>query len=269
MNRNGKILFSSLKGGVGKSTAACEIAYALASDGYKVVLFDLDFRSRSLDLMLGVSDQVVFTLDDYILGRCDAGSVLLDIPCPCSVPDKAFLKLCPACDERTFESAGDDMYTHIADALQSIAVSSGADYAICDTGADSRIPELVADGFAELAIVVSEQSRTSIRAAEATAAHLSEYSGIREVRLIINNFDIETARRGVRTGILEIIDSCSVRCIGIIPHDGTLEVAQDRGVLTGRRSPVTAASRNISRRLRGIETPIFHEMKKQRRRAIL
>ena len=269
MRRNGKILFSSLKGGVGKSTAACEIAHALASDGYRVVLFDLDFRSGSLDLMLGVSDRVIFTIDDFILDRCDAERVLLDVPCQPNLPDGAFLKLCPACDERTFESGGSDMYARIADALQRISDFADADYAICDTGADSRIPELVADGFASLALVVSEQSRTSIRAAERTAAHLSEYSGIHEVRLVINNFDIEAARRGGRAGIIEMIDSSSVRCIGVIPHDGELEEIQDRGTLTGKHSPVTAATRNISRRLRGIETPLFHKMKKQRRRAVL
>ena len=65
MMRNGKILFSSLKGGVGKSSAASAVAAALASDGYKTVIADLDFRSRSLDLMLGVADRVLFTFDDY------------------------------------------------------------------------------------------------------------------------------------------------------------------------------------------------------------
>lgn len=269
MERNGKILFSSLKGGVGKSTVAVETAYALAVDGFKVVVIDLDFRSRSLDLMLGVSENAVFTFDDFLLGRCDASSVLINVPGFGDIPDGAYLKLCPACDERTFESGGDDMYSRIPEALQRIAEESNADYVICDTGADSRIPMIAANGFSELAIVVSEQSRTSIRAAENTARALNEARCVKEIRLVINNFDIEAARRGGRAGIIEMIDGCSVRCIGVIPHDDALESEQDRGLLMGKRSPVTAAAHNISRRIRGIGTPLFHGMKKQRRRAIL
>ena len=272
MKVNGKILFSSLKGGVGKSTAATLVAAALAEDGYKTVLVDLDFRSRSLDLMSGVTDKVIFTFDDYLLGRCSADAALVPVmKCATkkNLGGEGQLLLCPACAEGVFESGGDDMYGKIPEALDRLADESGADFIICDTGADSRIPTIIADGFATLAIIVSEQSRTSVRAAEATAQRLAACKCVKAVRLLINNFDVEAARRGGRAGILEMIDGCSVRCIGVIPEDRSIAARQDAGLLPHRSSPVIPASRNIARRLQGIETPLFYKMRKERRRTIL
>ncbi len=269
---NGRILFSSLKGGVGKSTAACLVASALAGDGYKVVLVDLDFRSRSLDLILGVSDSVVFTFDDYLLDRCNADQLL--VPVPDYVPTsktgaKGSLLLCAAPSESVFESVEGDMYGRIPEALDKLYSETEADYIVCDTGADSRIPGIVADRFATLALIVSEQSRTSVRAAETTAANLIKGNTMREVRLVINNFDIEVARRGGRAGILEMIDGSSVRCIGVIPADENLAEVQDKGAPPLKDSSVIPAARNIARRIQGIETPLFYKMKKERRRVTL
>lgn len=272
MKLGGKILFSSLKGGVGKSTAACLIATALAEDGYRTVLVDLDFRSRSLDLILGVNDKVIFTFDDYMLGRCSADAVLIPVigyDKPGRAQGEGKLLLCPAPPETTFESATEDPYSMIPDALEKLGEEADADFVICDTGADSRIPLIVGEGFASLAVIVSEQSRTALRAAETTAIRLSECASVKDVRLLINNFDIEAARRGGRAGILEMIDGCSVRCIGVIPEDRTLAARQDAGVLPHKASPVIPASRNVARRIQGVETPLFHGMKKQRRRTIL
>ena len=270
---NGRILFSSLKGGVGKSTAACLVASALAGDGYKVVLVDLDFRSRSLDLILGVSDNVVFTFDDYLLERCSADQLL--VPVPDYVPTsktgaKGPFLLCAAPSETVFESGeADDMYAKIPEALDRLYAETEADYIVCDTGADSRIPGIVADRFATLALIVSEQSRTSVRAAEATANNLIKGNTMREVRLVINNFDIKVARRGGRAGILEMIDGASVRCIGVIPADENLAEVQDKGAPPLPDSSVIPAARNIARRIQGIETPLFYKMKKERRRVTL
>lgn len=271
MMRNGKILFSSLKGGVGKSSASCAVAAALAADGYKTLIIDLDFRSRSLDLILGVSDKVVFNLADFMMSRCNTDSLLIDIPISSRrLPHvgEGFLKLCAAPSEKAFE-AESTSYDRLPEYLERLAAESGADYVICDTGADSRIPAIVADGFANLAIVVSEQSRTALRAAEESAGRLLEGDAVSQVRLLINNFDTEASRRERRAGILEMIDNCAVGCIGVIPNDPKLPAAQDAGEPVGKRSPVTLAAANIARRIQGVQTPLFHGMKKERRRAIL
>ena len=61
---------ASGKGGVGKSTFTAGISKALSSLGKRVLAIDCDIGLRSLDLLLGCDEQVVFDWGDGILGRC-------------------------------------------------------------------------------------------------------------------------------------------------------------------------------------------------------
>lgn len=54
-----KLLVLSGKGGVGKSTVACQLAFALASKGYQVGLLDVDITGPSVPRMLGLLGQEV------------------------------------------------------------------------------------------------------------------------------------------------------------------------------------------------------------------
>ncbi|CEG36757.1 nucleotide-binding protein 1 [Plasmopara halstedii] len=54
-----KLLVLSGKGGVGKSTIACQLAFALASKGFQVGLLDVDITGPSVPRMLGLLGQEV------------------------------------------------------------------------------------------------------------------------------------------------------------------------------------------------------------------
>ncbi|CAI5730751.1 unnamed protein product [Peronospora destructor] len=54
-----KLLVLSGKGGVGKSTVACQLAFALAGKGYQVGLLDVDITGPSVPRMLGLMGQEV------------------------------------------------------------------------------------------------------------------------------------------------------------------------------------------------------------------
>ena len=54
-----KILVLSGKGGVGKSTVSCQMAYELASRGFQVGLLDVDICGPSVPRMFGLIGQEV------------------------------------------------------------------------------------------------------------------------------------------------------------------------------------------------------------------
>ncbi len=258
MKRTEKIIVTSLKGGVGKSTVSASVAASMANGGLRVLLVDLDFRSRSLELMTGTCDRIIFNLYDYMSDRSDANRTLIRIP----VKDGEIM-FCPAPDEDVLGPENGPVYADIPGALKKLTEESGADIVICDSGAESFIPRMLAKEFATMAIVVSGQSRTAIRAAEITAQKLASVREGLDVRLVINDFDVSLANLGVRAGLLEMIDECSVRCVGVYPHDEFLPSLQDRGILLPDGITSVAAG-NTASRILGDSVPLFRGLDKFR-----
>lgn len=60
------ILVLSGKGGVGKSTVAVNLAYALSSHGYNTGLLDLDLHGPTIPKMLGIENFKLQTMDNKI-----------------------------------------------------------------------------------------------------------------------------------------------------------------------------------------------------------
>ncbi|MBQ4269893.1 MAG: P-loop NTPase, partial [Clostridia bacterium] len=59
-----KIVVTSGKGGVGKSTVAVGLGIALSKRGQRVVLCDADFGLNDLDVMTGVENLVCYDVVD-------------------------------------------------------------------------------------------------------------------------------------------------------------------------------------------------------------
>ncbi len=74
------ILIISGKGGVGKSTLAAALAVTAAKKGRRTALLDADIGLRSLDMMLGLQDQVLFDLADCVGHRCSLKQALVPHP---------------------------------------------------------------------------------------------------------------------------------------------------------------------------------------------
>ena len=73
-----KIVITSGKGGVGKTTVTVNTGIALAELGARVVLIDADFGLNNLDVVLGVESKVNFDLVDVVEGRCRLKQALVE-----------------------------------------------------------------------------------------------------------------------------------------------------------------------------------------------
>ena len=77
------ILVASGKGGAGKSTVSALLGEAFAFKKSPVLLVELDSGLRSLDVALGVTENIVFDMGDIIRGSCEIKDAVINCPfCP-------------------------------------------------------------------------------------------------------------------------------------------------------------------------------------------
>ena len=75
----GKIItLHSYKGGTGKTLISMDLAQIIEMKGKNVCLLDLDFRSPSLAIILGIKN-ADYWLNDYLNGVCDIEKALIDL----------------------------------------------------------------------------------------------------------------------------------------------------------------------------------------------
>lgn len=256
MNSCKTIMVTSCKGGVGKSTIAANLGTKLALDGYRTLIIDCDFGVRSLDLIMGLEDEVVFDITDIILRGIS--------------PQKALIKV--SGNENLYFCAAPYNYNNeleaepFSKAINNISEEMQFDYIIIDTPGDTGMPFKLAASAADSALIVSTYQPASIRAAERTGILLSE-EGVQARHLIINCFDQSGIQRGVQPGLLEVIDKTCIQLIGIIPFDAQLADYQARGqnVFEIKSSNAAIAISNIARRVVGRNVPLFTGFKKIKR----
>lgn len=256
-----RILVTSSKGGVGKSTTSVLLARALALRGKKVLLCDCDVGSRCLDMLLGVQDRAVYDLGDVYKENVSPERAVVRIPLDGLSPSRKERKMLGDDFEMSFCAAPLGLSVSeldcdtLGNALRAVEEASDAEYVICDT-AGSAVPDLVARSYANFAVICATQQPASLRSAEATALRLRDI-GLCDMRLVITSFEFDEAKRKKRSGILEMIDLSSVRAIGAVPYDREMLLSQEKGKFPEKCTPAIRAYANIAARLCGENTKIF------------
>ena len=254
------IMITSCKGGVGKSTVSANLGIRLALDGWRTLILDCDFGVRSLDLIMGLEDSVVFDITDVILRGIEPAKALIAD----SRSENLFFCAAPYRYENELEC------DQFRDAIRRVGEEMELDYIIIDTPGDTGSPFRLAAAASDSAIVVSTYQPASIRAAERTGILLSD-AGLESRKLVINCFNADTIEFGVQPKLLEVIDKTCIQLLGIIPYDARLAERQARGedVFTIPGSNAAAAFANLAKRVTGRSVPLFTGFRKIKRAALL
>lgn len=239
------IVIASGKGGTGKSTVTVGLGSALADEGYRVLLIDCDSGMRGLDIMLGITQSLVFDIADAVSGSCTVENTVY--PCP----NKKGLFLMPA-PLNAYDEIAPQILGQLVEGVAEIF-----DYVIIDS------PAGVGSGFeaaaypAHRAMVVVNTEPTSVRGGQNVAKKLSE-CGIKDIRLIINRFNKHTFEKmKLYEDLDEIIDITALQLIGIIPEDYTLAAAIQSGQNDEGNGKATKALSKIAARIQGRREPLL------------
>jgi septum site-determining protein MinD len=239
-----RIVVTSGKGGVGKTTTTANVGAALAQLGKRVVLVDADIGLRNLDLVLGVEKRIVFDLVEVVEGRCQLRQAL--------IKDKRLdnLAILPAAQTRDKTAISELQMTEVV-----VQLGELCDYVIidCPAGIEHGFRNAIA-GATE-AIVVTTPEVSAIRDADRVIGKLHE-RGL-PLRLIINRIRPEMVRSGDMLSVDDVTDILSAELLGIIPDDAEIIDTTNRGepIVLSPDARLAAIYTKIARRLEGELVP--------------
>ncbi len=205
-----KIVVTSGKGGVGKTTITANLGTALSSLGAKVLLVDIDFGLNNLDVVLGVENKVCYDINDVFSCRCRIKQALVQ----CG--EKRSLYILPSGNlSPTSNISGQNIKL----LLESVDILF--DYIILDCPAGIDIGFHRAVSCADQAIVVATPNLPSIRDADKVVSVLKSYE-LESIGLVVNRARGDLIVSSKMMMPFDIEQILKVKLIGVLPEEDTV-----------------------------------------------
>ncbi len=243
------ILIASGKGGTGKTSLAAGVSAALAARGHKVLVIDADSGLRNLDIVLGMSDRVVFSFADVAAGMISLEEAAAQHP----KRETLYVLTAPAepLEAGAFTQDG-------VRALYRQAQDADFDFVLVDGPAGLAPEYTVFAAVAEQAIIITYGGSGSLRGAERMARVLED-AGVQQVRLVVNRIRRRLIRLGAVGTVDDAMDATGLCLLGIVPEDEDVSIYAEQGKLiaSDRMRSAAEAYANIAARLDGDERPLM------------
>ncbi len=202
-----KIVITSGKGGVGKTTVAVQLAAQLAKKGQRVALCDADFGLNNVDVSAGVENLVTYDMIDVIEGRCRAKQALVKHP---SYSNFYILTSSHSAPERYVSPQAVKLVLDgIAPLFDFILID-------CPAGIDDGFHRAVAT--ADEAIVVTSPHISSLRDADKVITLLKSYQ-LNSLSVIVNKVRGDLLLSGECLSPKEIVELLKIPLIGVLPEE--------------------------------------------------
>jgi septum site-determining protein MinD len=249
-----KIVVTSGKGGVGKTTTSAAFGTGLALRGFKTVIIDFDVGLRNLDLIMGCERRVVFDFINLIQGEANLNQTL--------IKDKRIenLYILPASQTRDKNALTQEGVERVMAELEEM----GFDYIVCDSPAGIEHGAMMALYFADEALVVTNPEVSSVRDSDRILGLLASKSrraeqGDEPIRehLLITRYSPQRVVEGSMLSIEDIVEILGIKLLGAIPESPTVLHASNSGqpVVLDAAADAGQAYQDVVARFLGEERP--------------
>ncbi|MDY3303007.1 MAG: septum site-determining protein MinD [Clostridia bacterium] len=236
-----KIVITSGKGGVGKTTITANLGLMLSVKGFRVCLVDLDFGLNNVDITLGLENRVSYDIEDVIEGRCRIKQALVNDN------KNKNLYILPSGNTRNINNISGQQIKLVIENLSPLF-----DYVLIDCPAGIDIGFHRAVSCCDEALVIVTPYLTSIKDAEKLLQVIKTYK-LNSVDLIINRVRGDLVASEKMLAPYEIESLLKTNLIGVLPEDDAVFLSV--GMLSSSSESGKAykiLSKNLEKRTRKI-----------------
>ena len=202
-----RIVITSGKGGVGKTTVCANLGYALSQKNLKVLLMDADIGLNNLDVVMGVENKIVYDLLDVMMGKCRPKQAL--------VQDFFNQNLFVLPSNRTYCNLDVDG-NGVLEILNQL--DDYFDYILIDCPAGIESGFLRAIKCASEAIVITTPHLSAVRDADKVINIMQSYN-LSVVGVVVNRVRGDLIVDGEMLNIEKISTYLKLKTLGVIPDD--------------------------------------------------
>ncbi len=243
-----RIVITSGKGGVGKTSICANLGYKLAKLKKRVLLIDVDIGLNNLDVVMGIENKVVFDLIDVLQNKCRAKQALIrDF-------DNPTLFVMPSVHSLGREDISISAIKRLIEEL-----NDSFDYILIDCPAGLDKPFERAVSIATEAIVVATPHLSSIKDADKTLSILSSLN-IDVDGIVVNKVRGDMVVSKEMLDPIEISEIIGQKLLAVIPDDDNLSI---NGVSKSQSSSAKAFEM-FAQNIEKDRTEIFDYTKKYR-----
>jgi len=237
-----KIVFTSGKGGVGKTTVTANLGVQLSKRGERVIICDSDMGLNNIDVVTGIESLITYDIVDVIEGRCRAKQALVQHP--------LFRNLYVLASNHSVSGRYISPQS-VKAVLDSLAPQFDYILIDCPAGIDEGFHRAVAN--AEEAIIVTTPHISSLRDADKVINVLKSYH-FKDINLVINmaRGDMMLSKETLSPD--EIEELLKIPLLAIIPEEDS--------IFLNNLKDTSKAFRIMANNISGGRTKIFDATKK-------
>lgn len=208
-----KIVVTSGKGGVGKTTVCASLGRSLSNMGQKVVLVDADVGLNNLDVAMALENRIVYDIVDVISGKCQLSQALIQ-------DMESGLMVLSSTSENPIVTA--KTFGEVINSMDDF------DYVLvdCPAGIENGFHRAISS--ADEAIVVTTPSVSAVRDADKVISLLQGYN-MKKIDIIVNRLRADMVGRGEMMTAMEISRLLRIPPLGIVPEDDCITLYSQIG----------------------------------------
>lgn len=251
-NMTRRIVITSGKGGVGKTTIVSGLGLTLARMGYKVLLVDMDFGLNNLDVIMGIENKIVYDIIDVLEHKC--------MPKQAIVQDffESNLYIFPSTHGFCKISFGSRELMEVIGSIEDLFDIVLID---CPAGIDGGFKRAVECGGEHIVITTPHLSavRDADKVINCIISNLQK-----KPYIIINRARGDLMLNGEMLGVDTIKNSLTGEIIGVVPDDDVVAVQMYKGGELDRDSLAYSSLKMIAENIISGDNKIFDCTKKYR-----